>query len=83
MDDLSIAAAHVEETDYMGRILAIKNGVVQFLGRIINKERNGDSSLNLRMNNSLMVGIIGGWLSEAQTHGNTTEVERNLQGRIK
>ena len=67
------------------RILALKRGVLQFLGRTIYKERDGESSLSLGVSESYMDGIIDGWpekLKPTETPPKLEEIfkERGKQG---
>ena len=74
VDDLLIAARDEKEgADFLqklmgiwkikltGKISALKKGVLQFLGRTIYRERDGESSLSLGVSEACMVGIIDSW----------------------
>ena len=43
-----------------GKIPALKKGVLQFLGRTIYRERDGESTLSLGVSEAYMTGIIVG-----------------------
>ena len=90
VDDLLIASRDEKEgADFLqklmliwkikltGKIPALKRGVLQFLGRTIYRERDGESSLSLGVSEAYMVGIIDNWHEKLKP--NTTEVGRDLQ----
>ena len=74
VDDLLIASRNEKEgADFLqklmgiwkikvtGKIPALKRDVLQFLGRTIYRERDGESSLSLGVSEAYMVGIIDNW----------------------
>ena len=74
VDDLLVAAESPQEGESFlqqlqtiwrikltGRIPALKKGVLQFLGRTIYRERDGESTLNLGVSEAYMTGVIDSW----------------------
>ena len=74
VDDLLVAAESPQEGESFlqqlqtiwrikltGRIPALEKGVLQFLGRTIYRERDGESTLNLGVSEAYMTGVIDSW----------------------
>ena len=74
VDDLFVAAKSQPEGEaflqqlhniwkikFTGRIPALKRSVLQFLGRTIQRERDGESTLSLGVSEAHMTGIIDNW----------------------
>eukprot|EP00435_Cladocopium_sp_Y103_P003287 s2638_g1.t1 len=74
VDDLLVASHDEKEGDEFlrklmviwkikltGKISALKKGVLQFLGRTIYRERDGESSLSSGVSEAYMVGIMDSW----------------------
>eukprot|EP00435_Cladocopium_sp_Y103_P072215 s520_g39.t1 len=62
-----------------GKIPALKKGVLQFLGRTIYRERDGESSLSLGVSEAYMVGIMDSWHEKLKP----TEVPPKLEDLVK
>eukprot|EP00435_Cladocopium_sp_Y103_P012759 s5850_g3.t1 len=62
-----------------GKIPALKKSVLQFLGRTIYRERDGESSLSLGVSEAHMVGIMDSWYEKLKP----TEVPPKLEDLVK
>ena len=96
VDDLLIAATDPEEGEgflrqlmdiwkikLTGKIPALKRGVLQFLGRTIYRERDGESSLSLGVSESYIVGIIDGWHEKLKPTETPPKLEESFKEREK
>ena len=99
VDDLLVAAESQQEgeaflqqlqniwkTKFTGRIPALKRGVLQFLGRTIHRERDGESTLSLGVSEAYMTGIIDSWhekLKPNETPPKLEEISKIVKNRAK
>ena len=92
VDDLLVAAESPQEGESFlqqlqtiwrikltGRIPALEKGVLQFLGRTIYRERDGESTLNLGVSEAYMTGGHRQLAREVETERDTTKAGRDLQ----
>ena len=66
-----------------GKIPALKRGVLQFLGRTIYRERDGESSLSLGVSEAYMVGIIDNWHEKLKPTETPPKLEEIYKDREK
>ena len=96
VDDLLIASRDEKEgADFLqklmgiwkikltGKIPALKRGVLQFLGRTIYRERDGESSLSLGVSEAYMVGIIDNWHEKLKPNETPPKLEEIYKDREK
>ena len=96
VDDLLIASRDEKEgADFLqklmgtwkikltGKIPALKRGVLQFLGRTIYRERDGESSLSSGVSEAYMVGIIDNWHEKLKPNETPPKLEEIYKDREK
>ena len=96
VDDLLVAAESQQEGEAFlqqlqniwkikltGRILALKRGVLQFLGRTIYRERDGESTLSLGVSEAYMTGIIDSWHEKLKPNETPPKLEEIYKDREK
>ena len=66
-----------------GRIPALKRGVLQFLGRTIYRERDGESTLSLGVSEAYMAGIIDSWHEKLKPNETPPKLEEIYKDREK
>ena len=66
-----------------GRIPALKRGVLQFLGRTIYRERDGESTLSLGVSEAYMAGIIDSWHEKLKPNETPPKPEEIYKDREK
>ena len=66
-----------------GRIPALKRGVLQFLGRTIYRERDGESTLSLGVSEAYMTGIIDSWHEKLKPNETPPKLEEIYKDREK
>ena len=96
VDDLLVAAESPQEGESFlqqlqtiwrikltGRIPALKKGVLQFLGRTIYRERDGESTLNLGVSEAYMTGVIDSWHEKLKPNETPPKLEEIYKDREK
>ena len=96
VDDLLVAAESQQEGESFlqqlqkiwrikltGRSPALEKGVLQFLGRIIYRERDGESTLNLGVSEAYMTGVIDSWHEELKLNETPPKLEEIYKDREK
>ena len=96
VDDLLVAAESPQEGESFlqqlqtiwrikltGRIPALKKGVLQFLGRTIYRERDGESTLNLGVSEAYMTGVIDSWHEKLKPNKTPPKLEEIYKDREK
>ena len=66
-----------------GRIPALEKGVLQFLGRTIYRERDGESTLNLGVSEAYMTGVIDSWHEKLKPNETPPKLEEIYKDREK
>ena len=96
VDDLLVAAESPQEGESFlqqlqkiwrikltGRIPALEKGVLQFLGRTIYRERDGESTLNLGVSEAYMTGVIDSWHEKLKPNETPPKLEEIYKDREK
>ena len=96
VDDLLVAAASPQEGESFlqqlqtiwrikltGRIPALEKGVLQFLGRTIYRERDGESTLNPGVSEAYMTGVIDSWHEKLKPNETPPKLEEIYTDREK